>query len=123
MHVHNGQNIQKIPTKVEIFKISLQIRIVYVPNKTVYRGKFTKIRVACIHGYSGLKSSKSIVIVNTTFLKLTFPFTFIKEQRSKTNETPSRLTSLGLSAESVITTLALDLKGPKLSNLYQSCCS
>ena len=56
MHVHNGQNIQKIPTKVEIFKISLQIRIVYVPNKTVYRGKFTKIRVACIHGYSGLKS-------------------------------------------------------------------
>ena len=57
MHVHNGQNIQKIPTKVEIFKISLQIRIVYVPNKTVYRGKFTKIRVACIHGYSGLKST------------------------------------------------------------------
>ena len=56
MLVHNGQNIQKIPTKVEIFKISLQIRIVYVPNKTVYRGKFTKIRVACIHGYSGLKS-------------------------------------------------------------------
>ena len=60
MHVHNGQNIQKIPTKVEIFKISLQIRIVYVPNKTVYRGKFTKIRVACIHGYSGLKSNQSI---------------------------------------------------------------
>ena len=56
MHVHNGQNIQKIPTKVEIFKISLQICIVYVPNKTVYGGKFTKIRVACIHGYSGLKS-------------------------------------------------------------------
>ena len=62
MHVHNGQNIQKIPTKVEIFKISLQIRIVYVPNKTVYRGKFTKIRVECIHGYSGLKSKTIWVI-------------------------------------------------------------
>ena len=63
MHVHNGQNIQKIPTKVEIFNISLQIRIVYVPNKTVYRGKFTKIRVACIHGYSGLKSMKCVILV------------------------------------------------------------
>ena len=63
MHVHNGQNIQKIPTKVEIFKISLQIRIVYVPNKTVYRGKFTKIRVACIHGYSGLKSILPLTIL------------------------------------------------------------
>ena len=69
MHVHNGQNIQKIPTKVEIFKISLQIRIVYVPNKTVYRGKFTKIRVACIHGYSGLKSipNQNVIVVYTVF--------------------------------------------------------
>ena len=68
MHVHNGQNIQKIPTKVEIFKISLQIRIVYVPNKTVYRGKFTKIRVACIHGYSGLKSN--CVWINQSHLEV-----------------------------------------------------
>ena len=74
MHVHNGQNIQKIPTKVEIFKISLQIRIVYVPNKTVYRGKFTKIRVACIHGYSGLKSS--ITTQKGIFISLNSYFSF-----------------------------------------------
>ena len=33
---------------------------VHIPNKTMHSGKFAKIRVPCMHGYSGGKSSKTL---------------------------------------------------------------
>ena len=40
---------------------SWKFRLVHVPNKTVHRGNFIKIHVACMHDYPGLKSTFSSV--------------------------------------------------------------
>ena len=56
------------------------------------------------------KVAKTVV---NELIYLLFLLRSLKEWCPKTNETPSRLISLGLSAESVITTLALELQGQK----------
>ena len=47
-------NVENFST-IHAFLLNSKSR--YDLNKTVHRGKFIKIRVACIHGYSGLKST------------------------------------------------------------------